>query len=441
MPLFDHLTHPLTSIPWGSEMLNHFRSLLLDAEHSDVQILCFGHLYRLHRVILCRIDFFKTLIDGPWRESRSRRDGAQAISITFPPPINRAVFELCLSRIYGTGPKVVPPPWAALEGEPLILGRTHALIAQATGIELNVNVTEIRPEDERDAWTRLLKDENAHPAPPSFLIPLLACADYLGMSNLVKETTDLIMTTITPFTVMSYLNFSLGKPSQACSLGSNDELGCRSLESLGSPVSVKIEDAALGQIEEQEDVGELCRGALTDRLGKACASWLSKWGSDLLILEERLTQRCPLGQVESLASEDELEFTERWPCSRRPPMQIWGCHGGLSSDWVRVLISSDAFFLPKLGDEWERYRFATRVTQLRERERVKSDLISQATDEHDHELTTPSVASVPDQELVRMFHDGIYYSHMVCVSLFRVLDHLWPASQLHLKFSDTFFGK
>lgn len=454
MAVFNHLiTHPLTAVCSRSETFDHFRSLLFDTEHSDVPILCFGHLYHLHRVILCRVDFFKTLIDGSWRESGSGREGQQPISITFPPPINQAAFELCLSRIYGTGPKVLPPPWALIDDVMLPLGRTHALLAHMAirGLDTMSTVQYCRNwEIEQSAWANLPQDKTSHPAPPRFLLSLHFCADYLGMSKLVTQTTKLVMSTITPFTVITYLEFSLGRPLKANPLASDDDLGCRSLENLGRPVKTKAKADALDQqIEEQENIGNLHRGALIGRLGNACASWLSKWASDLLILEEKLAPN-EIDELTLLTTgAEEVEVIKHWPSSQRPSMRIWRYVGGLSSDWIRVLISSDAFFMGcksvgvdalsylndmddlddlddrgpdrVMGSEWQRFRFARRVTELREHERATLELASHGLSSQ--RRVSSLYLSNPDHELVRMFRDGIYYSHMVCDEFLPMFDH------------------
>lgn len=126
-----------------------------------------------------------------------------------------------------------------------------------------------------------------------------------------------------------------------------------------------------------------------ERVGEACACWLSKWGSDILRAEEWIAEG--KGTAESFFYDE-----ERPPSAvqgeaelRPPPLRVWSSlEGGLTSRWVRGIISSDAFFISASGGtpesdatkvghsglgsdgEFERYLFARRVVHLRRTEKA-----------------------------------------------------------------------
>lgn len=126
-----------------------------------------------------------------------------------------------------------------------------------------------------------------------------------------------------------------------------------------------------------------------ERVGEACACWLAKWGSDILRAEEWIA--AGNGDAKSFFyDEDHAPAAVEGNDDLRPPtLRVWSSlEGGLSSRWVRGVISSDAFFISASGGtpesdatgvghsglgsdgEFERYLFAKRVVQLRRGEKA-----------------------------------------------------------------------
>ncbi|KAG0149089.1 hypothetical protein CROQUDRAFT_654181 [Cronartium quercuum f. sp. fusiforme G11] len=415
------------------ELARHVTSTLINSNQVDIELQSFGHIYRLHRVILSQVDLFRNFLND---------SGPGPISITFPGHIHRAAFEICLTRIYGGGPELVPPPWASVDSEPFLLGRTHALLSHAVDLDTLISVEDQDIADEKADWESLLKTEDSQPAPPTLLISILSCANYLGLQTLADEVAELINHTITPFTVVTYLNFAHGDCLDNETLSECLQTGCRTLEGVARPAPENPDHHHEIMQESQSNERH------AEKIGQVCASWLSKWASELLALEEVL-----IIQDENIllpALPEEIELIKRWPALRRPPMCVWRYKGGLNSAWVRVLISSDGLFLgPEIcgpqdqrpgdgrGGEWERYGLARRVSKLRERERRES--LDSGT--FDKRLNVPSSSITPnvkpdpdalsssykrDPELIRMFHDGIYYSHLTFQQLAFVADDRCP---------------
>ncbi|EGG08915.1 uncharacterized protein MELLADRAFT_115898 [Melampsora larici-populina 98AG31] len=429
-------------------LTNHlFRFGLLNSQFNDIRIKCFGRVYQLHRLVLSQVDFFHALFSGPWNEStiESSKSDQPLISIRFPPQVNRSSFEYCLSHLYGHSPLLVPPPWAYVSGEPLLLGRTHSLLTRAASKSPPnrwVNIS-----DEELAWEQLLTIPNLQPASPTFLVSLLVCSDYLGMSDLAQDTIQLIRKTITPFTIVRYLTFSDGRSIDDEMTELERNQSCSTLEQISQldPITTSSTTTSIHELQvsrnesfefikesnlnsehqhhsiednqEEEDI-ILSHGAPAQQIGQACASWLSKWSTELLSLEEALIDQdefelLPIGSHES-------RVLERWPWLKRPEMRIWREIGGLSSKWIRVLISSDALFISRdisgpidqsssssagIGGEWERYGLARRVVELRERERMRLSIETGFQEDHPTKI-------LPDPELCRIFEDGIYFSHL-----------------------------
>ena len=126
-------------------------------------------------------------------------------------------------------------------------------------------------------------------------------------------------------------------------------------------------------------------GSPSNKLGEACACWLSRWGVDVLEIESRL----PIPS----------------------PVPIWS-HHGLPADFIRAVISADGFFV---RSEIERYNVARKVLDLRRRawdlgaEEVGDLSYDDSVDSHDHLAEWER----DEEELESVFADGIYYTHMV----------------------------
>lgn len=198
-------------------------------------------------------------------------------------------------------------------------------------------------------------------------------------------------------------SFALGDGLGITATLCEDSIGLRGLEGVGNPyspnrsrtatqdstgtyaTSVLSSITSISQVGTEDSSRERSRahsfdqfkdqsifvGPEGERVGEACACWLSKWSSEVLAVEEWL--------------EGHPERAEKIQ-SVSQPLRLWSSRtGGLPSNWVRVLIASDAFFLGSsvarskreppdggtgLDGEFERYCFAKRVVEFRRREKV-----------------------------------------------------------------------
>jgi hypothetical protein len=155
-------------------------------------------------------------------------------------------------------------------------------------------------------------------------------------------------------------------------------------------------------------------GSISNKIGEAAVCWLSRWALDLL-------------QVE-LASPDTYKSADSW--------KIFA-YGGIPARFIRALLSSDSFFV---RSEMERYRVARAILDLRragfeaglsgntlQAEHDTGDLgfgastlledVVKEEDEEDadsrHEVELWDAWDEEESEMMRIFAEGVYYSHMV----------------------------
>lgn len=405
-----------------SSLQSHLYNGLLNATLSDLHIVAFGHLYRLHRIVLAgQSGFFTSLLSGGFSEEQSssaspftiRRGNAsiEAIAIELPYPMTRAAFEFSIAKLYGGGPELAPPPWAnASFAHPLSEAyerlSLHALSSNNTSSRLPVpsviaDWAKVAPSDHSD------RHQQYQPATPAFLLSLLATATYLEIPDVAQLAVEVIQNTMTPWTVGRYLAFAFGESVGASETEMQDEgEACRGLEGVGQPLGDEStphmtpqpttpKSYASSFASAAEGDTSVFVGPEGERVGEACACWLAKWGSDVLRIEEWLAS---LSVAERSAAVDSIFFDSTSSSStsasipaalRPPPLRLWSSlPGGLSSRWVRGLISSDAFFVPTKAEspggdetgvgysglgsdgEFERYLFAKRAVLLRRRERL-----------------------------------------------------------------------
>ena len=101
-----------------------------------------------------------------------------------------------------------------------------------------------------------------------------------------------------------------------------------------------------------------------------------------------------------------------------PPIRIWA-HRGLPANFVRAVLSADTFFVK---DEMERYTFARKVLDLRRKGwevemEGKGDLsIHESIAESEEEGW--ELWEEDEEELAKVFADGVYYTHMVSLRTF-----------------------
>ena len=160
-------------------------------------------------------------------------------------------------------------------------------------------------------------------------------------------------------------------------------------------------------------------GSISNKIGEAAVCWLSRWALDLLHVELAVPKIAPQGAA----------VVESW--------KVFG-YGGIPARFIRALLSSDSFFV---RSEMERYRVARAILDLR-RSGFETELNGDATqedrdlgdigtgttstllddvvreeDEDDsasqHETEIWDAWEEEEQEMMRIFAEGVYYSHMV----------------------------
>ncbi|KAG5353864.1 hypothetical protein C0989_001116 [Termitomyces sp. Mn162] len=330
-------------------------------------------------------------------------------------------FEVCISRLYGGGPTLdIDPSLTPTFSQPL----TPSFPYQPPPRKV--------PSDH-------------HPATPRFLLSLLATAVYLSIPSLASQALSSVLSTIGPHTVLKYLHFAIGRPvGHHCE--SDEPEAAVGLESVAHLIEyeqsisdsgsakadssiydyhVKQEDTADSKISyltigldaskeyKMEDVAKQPSyhyGAISDKIGEACACWLAKWGVDIFHFEE---------QQESLAAWRERSIHSTRKRSKSAPSgsvpiaavkaeeycvpSIWS-RGGLSAKWIAAIISADTFFI---RGERERYDFARRVVELRRKHGI--------------------IAS-EEEEWIKLFDHGIYYSNMTMDDLIYISRDISPTT-------------
>ena len=192
-------------------------------------------------------------------------------------------------------------------------------------------------------------------------------------------------------------------------------------------------------------------GFAGEKIGQACVSWLCRWGVDILPIEEEMARTATeatevtgadsdgkskdpplvgrmrgisLSETGSKQSPARHTHSASWTAAPETPvdapprtasLRIWA-RGGLTAEWVRIVISSDAFWV---RNEMERYEFAKRVVALRSGESLAHESEEEEAREAD--------------ELALIFERGIYYSHMV-----RLLSAHTPAPLTSRRLSSNF---
>ncbi|KAG8865482.1 hypothetical protein FRC20_009780 [Serendipita sp. 405] len=277
---------------------------------------------------------------------------------------------------------------------------------------------------------------NHHPCSPRFLLSLLSTAFYLSITSLTTEVLRLILSTIGPLTVVRYLDYALGKGIGSPNSTFVEPERAVTLENVGEDTdseSISTENthgantgATEGSYSSEEDdlkqseittLGDKGRdapsylyGFVGNKIGEACATFLARWGIDLLHEEE--DQRTnpsifapsplfstPLG----VPNPDILTSNASSWRSTSPKSRIWS--EGLSPEWVYGVLSSDELFV---RDETKRYEAAKRVVEMRRR--LKGIVENEETWWH------------------KLFNEGIYYSHFSWDELSRLSEDISPTT-------------
>ncbi|KAF8167859.1 hypothetical protein B0H34DRAFT_646000 [Crassisporium funariophilum] len=405
--------------PSATDIQSHLYTSFLQASTYDVSIHVAGSwnaIYKLHRVVLIQSGFFRSLFTAGFSEASIRpnniRDGSDDIKVVFDDyNITRPAFELCISRLYGGGPPLYLSP-------NLVPTTNYPLTPPYSGI--------CEPEE---------VPLGNHPATPRFLLSLLATAIYLSIPTIASQALSLILKTIGPSTVIQYLDFACGKYIRHSPLDPPTAVG---LEHVAQVLDVEVQSTSGSQRQKANNLSESynpvtdCEsqkdqssnplpkssdsdssdgeyddlgddgpshhyGAVSDKIGEACACWLARWAVDMLRYEEQKSGRrgsdCMSSRMRSRSmfglGETKISITgAETPAISQTPFPIIWSRGGLSAHWVSALVSADTLFVK---NERERYNFARSVVELRRRCGV--------LDEEERIWTA-------------MFEHGIYYINM-----------------------------
>jgi hypothetical protein len=185
---------------------------------------------------------------------------------------------------------------------------------------------------------------------------------------------------------------------------------CQDGASLGSDQSIEKEDPAELSYESGSPTfvsGEtgsnlsFSYGSASDKIGEACVCWLARWGADILVLEQEAGaySKKPVPYAPAATPQRAIGRRSTVTGSRTPfpdvndflhlqPPLIWR-RGGLTTTWIRALISSDLLFVKS---ERERYDLAKAVVELRRNEGILEE---------------------EEVEWAKMFTESIYYTNMV----------------------------
>ncbi|KAF9478715.1 hypothetical protein BDN70DRAFT_879632 [Pholiota conissans] len=422
--------------PSATDIQTHLYNSFLHASTYDVALRVSGTwsaIYKLHRVVLIQSGFFRSLFTSGFAESSVRlvnlRNGTDEITVVFDDRnITRAAFEVCISRLYGGGPPLYISP-------NLIPTTTHPFLPPFS-----------------DAPDVDVIPAGNHPATPRFLISLLATSIYLSIPSVASQALSLILRTVGSATVLLYLDFACGRsrfhdynaefdePEAAVGLENvaqslDEEIslagdypqsvaGTEGFKSQSPDPDVKEEGPPIPQLnppsgiigseydDSTQDISTHYYGSISDKIGEACACWLTRWAVDVLRLEEQdnnaiksqhdcRTRSKSLSCVDSKIS---ISTTSLMLTSKRKNMPVIFRAGGLSANWIAAIVSADTLFLK---NERARYNFAQSVVELRRKGGIN---------EREEKVWTT------------MFEQGIYYNNMTFEDLLSISEDVSPTT-------------
>ncbi|TFK57675.1 hypothetical protein OE88DRAFT_1804172 [Heliocybe sulcata] len=454
--------------PSPSDIQNHLYHAFLEGRTADVVLRVRGSwqaLYKLHRVVLIQSGFFQTLFTGSFHESQHkfRASGHKLlpdeVELVFDDPnITRPAFEICIARLYGGGPP--------LHISPSLLPSPSCPLTSSFPCPPHTS-SPIPP--------------NHHSATPPFLLSLLATAVYLSIPSVASQALSLILNSVGPYTVMRYLGFAVGKgigleegeddlrdaavglEGVAEIIKEEDEDGDQVMSLPDSPppahkeedktptaaledvskklgfMEVKKEDPMDGSVSSSSSSEDLSAqmdseasepsyyyGAVSAKVGEACACWLARWGRDMFEYEEKVEKVVAEGKVSPPANflsgtgpsrrrattisttPESLHFTFRAgefhanAADVVVPL-IWR-RGGLDASWVKALVMSDFLFV---NAERERFELAKGVVEMRRRQGLDGR---------------------EEVEWEEMFSTGIYYANMTFDDLMSISKDVSPTT-------------
>ncbi|EPQ61110.1 hypothetical protein GLOTRDRAFT_53870 [Gloeophyllum trabeum ATCC 11539] len=431
--------------PSPNDIQTHLYKSFLEGRTADVILRvkgCWHALYKLHRVVLIQSGFFQSLFTGAFVESvhKFRASGhnsrADEVEIVFDDPNITRPGAICIARLYGGGP--------ALHISPSLLPSPSNPLTASFPCPPNPSA---HPTP-----------TGQHPATPPFLLSLLATAVYLAIPSVAAQALTMILNSVGPYTVMRYLGFAIG-----CGIGGTEEVealseGAVGLETVAemikdedpeedeepskppplSPSPAKHEDDAetpddiaknLDYMEvKKEDPADISSssssssqedlpsgaqpdadegpsyyyGAVSAKVGEACACWLARWGRDMFAYEEKVAD----GKAAQPAPAPARRRATTVSADVVVPV-IWR-RGGLEPAWVKALIMSDFLFV---SGERERYDLAKGVVEMRRRQ-----LGGEGLDERE------------EAEWEDMFSQGIFYANMLLEDLMEISNDVSPTT-------------
>ncbi|KAM6498325.1 hypothetical protein JOM56_006273 [Amanita muscaria] len=407
----------LLSTTSANELQTHLYTAFLGRRTADVALRIRGAwcaVYNLHRVVLIQSGFFRSLFTAGFSEAtprlHSHQFGAEEIEVIFDDHnITRAAFEICIARLYGGGPQLYIP----------------SSLMPSTTCPLSSSFFEGL------SWSD--RPEAHHPASPRFLLSLLATALYLSIPSIASQALSCILSTIGPYTAVQYLDFALGRH-----IGPPGEIDLEAAvglehvaqthdrdESDLSDDALDEDDRVHEQLPQQmanlhirkespeasesdRSAGGRARsyyGAISDKIGEACACWLARWAPDMLTCEELLEGIVPSPSSEpSGIARAGNAFVKRIRTGPQGTPRIWR-QGGLSARWVCALVSADTLFV---HGELGRYDFARRVVELRRRGVIEKE---------------------DEIQWTNMFEHGIYYENMTMEDIVKLSQDTSPTTQ------------
>ncbi|TIB04458.1 hypothetical protein E3P96_01625 [Wallemia ichthyophaga] len=359
--------------------------------------------YKLHKIILTQSTFFNSLFHGSFAETLSND---KAIELTFDDPnITRSAFEYCLGYLYG-------------RASPLLL---QERLKPSPRYPLTPSYPTFDISTDTDPAL-----EDAQVATPEFCMALVATSIYLGCPSIANKAISFILASISPVNITKFLRFALGE-GLGCArcwydgeqhpavgleqLGQPIEKGLdthieaaeseQTHSGLATPLSASQETAIDGlsihSTSDDDDASyeystpSFHYGAASDKIGEACVCWLSRWALDMIEIEDILVTdsgdiKHPSGSI---------------------PFATWSL-AGIPARYIRAVVSSDALFVP--GAEWQRYKLAARIVELRRRQ------------------NKGALSYADECEFDTMFADGIYYTHMTFEQLAAIQKEVSPTT-------------
>ena len=246
---------------------------------------------------------------------------------------------------------------------------------------------------------------------PRFLLSLLATAIYLSIPSVAGQSLRYILTTVGPTTAIRYLNFAIGKgigpeednaPEAAVGLEHIAKPGAADIVSISSKLSgLPIEDDETRKEDPAEAVyDEDCDeeptherhfnyGGVSDKVGEAVASWLTRWGHDMLTYEEEHSSSPHIITGPPLKHHSDSAFPIVASTHACLPVPFIWRRGGLDARWARAILSSDVLFV---RGERERYEMAKAVLELRRKDGIDEE---------------------EEKEFFELFENDIHFMHMV----------------------------